>query len=104
MIAIAVFQYFFLMNGYGYHLWIRNFDRLRESLGVKDDENALNYFEEVCRTTDRKEYQKAVADYLEKNATKKVKRSSINKALAATNEDPRSYDALLRGLALISEH
>jgi len=100
----AVHQEKILKDGYGYHLWIRNFDRLRESLGVKDDENALNYFEEVCRTTDRKEYQKAVADYLEKNATKKVKRSSINKALAATNEGPRSYDALLRGLALISEH
>ena len=85
-----------LREGYGYGLYIRNFDKLLGAAGVKDDKEALLYFEEVCRREDRKHYQKAIVDYLVQHSDKPVKRTTFNVLLSKTSMSAARYDALLR--------
>lgn len=89
-----------LKDGYGYGHYIRNFDRLLEVLGVEDGPEAVAYFEELCRTADRKKYQTAITDYLVKHASKPVKKSDINDILKRTNTWEERFEALLRFSAL----
>ncbi|MBQ6668893.1 MAG: minor capsid protein, partial [Deltaproteobacteria bacterium] len=42
-----VYQAEIMEKGYGYSRWIRNFDSLLEKLGVKDNQTALEYFQNV---------------------------------------------------------
>jgi len=94
----AVHQKKILKEGYGYRLLVRNFESLRESLGIKDDAKMLQYFEDVCQRTDRQQYQKAIADYFIQNATRKVAKGRLNSALQLINQSEKIYDMILRRL------
>lgn len=83
-------------RGYGYGSYIRNFDRLREALGIADDGEMLAYFEEVIRTEDRKKYQSAITDYFVKKATVKVKKAQLNELLKNTDYTEADFDFLVR--------
>lgn len=92
----AAHQKAIIKGGYGYGSWIRNFDKLREALGIADDEKMLAYFEEVIKTADRKKYQGAIVDYFVKNAKVKVTRSQVNEFLRHTDYTPSGFDLLVR--------
>ena len=85
-----------LRQGYGYSGYIRNFDKLLQALGIDDGPEALTYFEGVCATANRKQYGKAIADYLAKHAAKPASRAAIRDLLSKTDRGEREYDALLR--------
>lgn len=91
-----------LKEGYGYGHYIRNFDRLLAVLGVEDSPRMLEYFEEICRTQDRKKYQTAITDYLAKNARTPVKKSTLNAVLKATHLSAEGFETWLRFHALTS--
>ena len=84
-----------LKDGYGYKGYIRNFDRLLEVLGVADNPEALAYFEEVCRTQDRKSYLTAITDYLSRNGKAKANKSTIREVLGKTNYSEGAFDQWL---------
>lgn len=98
----AAHQAKILKEGYGYGHYIRNFDRLLAVLGVEDGAKMLEYFEEICRTQDRKKYQTAITDYLAKNARTPVKKPTLNAILKATNLSEEGFETWLRFHALTS--
>lgn len=84
-----------LKDGYGYKGYIRNFDRLLDVLGVKDGPEALAYFEEVCRTQDRKSYITAITGYLSQNTKINTKKSVLRDILGKTNYSEDGFEKWL---------
>lgn len=84
-----------LKDGYGYKGYIRNFDRLLDVLGVADSPEALAYFEEVCRTHDRKSYLTAITNYLSQNRKVKTNKSVIRDVLGKTNYSKEAFEQWL---------
>lgn len=92
----ATHQKDILSKGYGYRLRVRNFDRLRDALGIADDGEMLGYFEEVIKNSDRKKYQMAITDYFIKKAKAKVTKTILNEILKHTDYPEAGFDELLR--------
>ena len=86
------------VRGYGYGKYIRNFDRLREALGIADDGEMLACFEEVIRTKDRNKYQSAITDYFVKKAKKKVPKKPLNLLLSFIREPEEDFALLVRNV------
>lgn len=84
-----------LKEGYGYGVYIRNFDKLLETLGVADSPEALAYFEEVCRKQDRKNFITPMAEYISRNAKGRVSKATIRQVLGKTNYSEESFDQWL---------
>lgn len=83
-------------GGYGYGTYIKNFDRLREALGIPDDADMLAYFEDVISKTDRKKYQAAITDYFVKKSKKPVTKTQLNILLKNTDYSETGFARQVR--------
>lgn len=83
-------------NGLGYGLWIDNFDRLLDVLGV-DDSVMLPFMQEIIATLPMNKYGQALVDFLSRESG--VKKSAVRAALSGIKE--LAYERVLRKATLI---
>lgn len=93
----AAHQADILKNGLGYGQWIKNFDRLLETLGVSDDV-LLPALKRLMAEQDKGDYGEFLASFL--TAQSGRKKSAIKKALSKTDYYG-SFDDVLRWADLI---